>query len=99
MLNLFEQTEKLVFISQSGLAESSKEELKIPQLTVKRIMQKGFFVRMDEKIVRTYRVLIFQFFRRRRNMETHLAIEVLRQDPLIIALAFSMLVFQKYFSK
>ncbi len=52
MLNLFEQTEKLVFISQSGLAESSKEELKIPQLTVKRIMQ-GFFVCMDEKIVRT----------------------------------------------
>ncbi len=52
MLNLFEQTEKLVFISQSDLAESSKEELKIPQLTVKRIMQ-GFFVCMHEKIVRT----------------------------------------------
>ncbi len=32
-------------------------------------------------------------------MEAHLAIQVLRQDPLIIALAFSMLVFQKYFSK
>ncbi len=32
-------------------------------------------------------------------MEAHLAIEVLRQDPLIIELAFSMLVFQKYFSK
>jgi hypothetical protein len=62
ILNLFEQTEKLVFISQSGLAESSKEELKIPQLTVKRIMQEGFFG-MDEKIVRTYRVLVFQFFR------------------------------------
>jgi hypothetical protein len=59
-------------------------------------MQEGFFVCMDEKIVRTYRVLIFQFFRWRRNMEAHLAIEVLRQDPLIIALAFSMLVFQKY---
>jgi hypothetical protein len=63
ILNLFEQTEKSVFISQSGLAQSSKEELKIPQLTVKRIMQEGFFVCMDEKIVRTYRVLIFQFFR------------------------------------
>jgi hypothetical protein len=59
MLNLFEQTQKLVFISQSGLAESSKEELKITQLTAKIIMQEGFFVCMDEKTVRTYRVLIF----------------------------------------
>jgi hypothetical protein len=42
ILNLVEQTEKLVFMSHSGLAKSSKEELKIPQLTVKRIMQEGF---------------------------------------------------------